>query len=690
MQYRKTVSRLNDRIVRIACAPKNRGGHTATFAVKDPERFEKVRTRKEGGRRVAKVGGIEVRFVEDGKPLNARNLAVSWDRNGQTLSWKPGQRDWDNLGGVPVGLDALREDLIPKGPCGYDPMKGFDAHGHGIQVPQLHLADMLAEELGRKERDEETEAEVRRLLDGDPPTLFSEWPAKAKAIRDKVMTVPPGYLSRSGLTIIRDDSLPWDTDEDWPLNGKRSLSQIIYLIHYETDYKLGLQLISELLGPIPPIPEWQLGVWFSVFRPMGEKDWVQLKEDFDKHELPLDVFVVDTDWHALNWHGFDWNPKLFPDPERFRKWKDKNRLHAAFNVHPYSVPEGDTRLSEFYAQTGVEPNLYTKENAPNQFLPGCQPVDLFDKDQAAAWFEIFHHPIEEQGCDTWWVDGYLEDAAGHDATAFMNELYYRNTHVGVARKLPILSRGYGMGSHRSTLLFTGDTFGQWPTLEEEVRVTARAGNKLWAHISHDIGGFFGKSWADKKNKPPDDLFVRWTQFGCLSPIMRFHSDHGIREPWRFKKQSFEIIRRFLWLRQALRPYLLELANRAHECGLPLCRPMYYEHPDLEVAYEAEYQYFLGEALLFVPVVREDSRVAAWIPPGRWHHAFLPRTIEGPCWIEEEVPLEISPLYVKEGVEFAVLDVDALRRGKKKPIQYEVSRDGLFADVIGFDAPGKAR
>jgi alpha-glucosidase (family GH31 glycosyl hydrolase) len=320
-------------------------------------------------------------------------------------------------------------------------------------------------------------------------------------------------------------------------------------------------------------------------------------------------------------------------------------------VHPQYLPAEDTRLPEFLRKTGAQRNKVEAADALHEYNVGRHEVDLFDQQQADAYMDVFHRPIEQEGgCDMWWVDGTLIDNKGRDATAWLNELYCiagkKKRHRPGDHDEVVLSRTHGLGAHRSTLHFTGDTLSQWPVLEHEVRITPLASNALLAYESHDIGGFYPGHTSWKQNKPPDDLMVRWTQFGCLSPIMRLHSDHGIREPWRFKATTLDIMRRFLHFRRLLQAYLQRLADEANRSGVGLCRPMYYEFPEEEQAFNRPLQYMLGDALLVAPVTDPEGQSELWFPPGEWRHCFYDRLITGPCQIKEFVPLAYAPVYVR--------------------------------------------
>ena len=86
--------------------------------------------------------------------------------------------------------------------------------------------------------------------------------------------------------------------------------------------------------------------------------------------------------------------------------------------------------------------------------------------------------------------------------------------------------------------------------------------------SHDTGGFAGR--------PSDDLFLRWAQFGALSPLLRFHGTTS-REPWRFPAVEAGVVDA-LKLRYRLLPYIYSAALRSGETGEPIMRALMMDSP----------------------------------------------------------------------------------------------------------------
>lgn len=80
------------------------------------------------------------------------------------------------------------------------------------------------------------------------------------------------------------------------------------------------------------------------------------------------------------------------------------------------------------------------------------------------------------------------------------------------------------------------------------------------------------------------------------------------------------------------------------------RAMFLEFPDDRTTHYLDRQYMLGPSLLVAPVfVPQDEESEYYIPAGRWTSFFHPgRTIDGPIWVKEKVPLDEIPVWVRPG------------------------------------------
>jgi alpha-glucosidase (family GH31 glycosyl hydrolase) len=53
------------------------------------------------------------------------------------------------------------------------------------------------------------------------------------------------------------------------------------------------------------VPKYAMGVWWSRWYDLNNYDTKKVVADYESREIPLDVFVIDMDWHTKdNWSGF--------------------------------------------------------------------------------------------------------------------------------------------------------------------------------------------------------------------------------------------------------------------------------------------------------------------------------------------------------------------------------------------------
>jgi alpha-D-xyloside xylohydrolase len=57
---------------------------------------------------------------------------------------------------------------------------------------------------------------------------------------------------------------------------------------------------------------------------------------------------------------------------------------------------------------------------------------------------------------------------------------------------------------------------------------------------------------------------------------------------------------------------------------------------------------LGNALLVAPAIRPDGQVKLYLPAGVWYDLWSGKHLEGPAFIDKQVPLEDIPVYAREG------------------------------------------
>ena len=227
-----------------------------------------------------------------------------------------------------------------------------------------------------------------------------------------------------------------------------------------------------------------------------------------------------------------------------------------------------------------------------------------------------------------------------------------------------------LGSQRfGVVVWSGDIPSTFDSLQKQLRAglnMAMCGIPWW---TTDIGGFYDGNPNDPAFQ---ELIIRWFQFGVFCPIFRLHGFRlpyppdsnkcepynltgGPNEIWSFGEEAYDIIKNLLFLREKIKPYLMEQMKRAHEEGIPIMRPLFIDFPSDDEAYSAEDEYMFGPDLLVAPILYEGMRSRrVYLPEGaKWTSAYDGTVHEGGQWIESEAPLNVIPIFLKNEAKIPI-------------------------------------
>ncbi len=480
------------------------------------------------------------------------------------------------------------------------------------------------------------------------------------------VNLPPALLSRDGWAIVDDsgrpvrphnwiaprpgggppsvDVTPKNTDLDW------------YLFAYGNDYRAALQSLATISGRVPMPRKEVLGSWYCRWHPYTSDEFRQLVRGYGDHDFPLDIMVMDMDWHTQNatfshvysdnpgWTGYTWNRQLLPDAEKLIAEFRKEGVFVTLNDHPHDgIRDHEEVYPEFMRSLGLTP---AKGNNV-EFNAG-------DKRYMDAFLAAAHGPKEQAGVDFWWLDWqqdaifpWVKGVPGLKHLPWLNELYYQYTQKNGLRGQSY-SRWGGWGDQRHPIYFSGDAQGSWRMLGFEVPFTADSGNGGCFFWAHDTGAIFGP--RDPEN------YTRWTQFSALSAALRVHSAGDTdRRPWLWGQQNEYSMRVAYHLRSQLMPYIYTSVRQCYDDTVPLLRPMYFSYPTQEAAYHAAGQYLFGDNLLVAPIVSPGvgpgkvAKQSVWFPSGTWFNVFTGERFEDDSQKLVTADLNEMPLYARAGV-----------------------------------------
>lgn len=527
-----------------------------------------------------------------------------------------------------------------------------------LQIKFLDKKKPFIWNLGLKQKD--NLKGTSRTLDRYDGTTF-----KKRNEPNKELLLEDGLLSRDGWTLIDDSSgLLFDNSEfSWIKERTNAAVQDMYFIGYGSDYKAALKDFTLFAGKVPLPPRFVFGYWWSRYWAYSDNEMRNIVADFEKFRVPLDVLVIDMDWHQTDslfaekdqwgqrkhWTGWTWEKRLFPDPDQFFHWAKTKNLKTTLNLHPAS---GIAPFESQYEDFAKAMNFDTS-NRDNIHWQSS------NKKFMKTLFDVVLHPIEKQGMDFWWLDWqqwvYDKDVEKLNNTWWINYTFFEDMKRNSTKRPLIYHRWGGLGNHRYQIGFSGDAYITWNTLEYQPYFTNTASNVLYGYWSHDIGGH---KFIEDDNvyEFAPEMYVRWVQYGALSPILRTHSNKDpslVKEIWKYKGLYYNALDDAIRFRYQLVPYIYTMARETFDSGVSLCRPMYYDYPAEDLAYTYSRQYMFGDNILVSPIgspmKNGISEVKVWLPAGdNWYELHTGTMIGGGKDVTRHFTIEEYPIYIKAG------------------------------------------
>ena len=364
--------------------------------------------------------------------------------------------------------------------------------------------------------------------------------------------------------------------------------QDVYLLLCKKDARLLRKLYVELTGKPELVRLSVLGGWNSKYYAYTEDEAKQLILDYEKHNVPLDVMVIDTDWRSCEhgW-GYDINTKLFPDIKRFTDFAHEHGVEIMFNDHP--EPANGTQVF------APEEIAYREKNLQSLMEKG---LDIWWYDR--NWVTRLIPPTESVRWETFGLYLFEDITRHYYQNAVQDKEVYRRPVI-MGNVVNILNGTYSgitdSASHRYSIQWTGDIDSLPNFIAQEIDSLVKCGNNAIPYMNSDCGGHLGN--------PDKELFIRWMQYGALSPVFRPHCTNSVkrtREPWAYDNETLDIVRAYNNLRYRLLPVIYKNAYNAYETGEPIFKALGWEYPEDLKALKINDEYMLGNDILIKPIV----------------------------------------------------------------------------------------
>ena len=471
----------------------------------------------------------------------------------------------------------------------------------------------------------------------------------------------------------------WNTPATGKVTFGKNMTEWHFNMEDEIDYYICvgdtpseiIETYTSAVGRAPEMPEDLLGLWQSKLRYYNEEQVLSVAEEYKNRGIPLDVIVIDY----IHWPKFgDWkfDNTCFPDPTEMTEKLLEMKVKPMVSVWP-AVERSSSNYKEMMDKgylVGTDRGLPIHTDFFN--------LSYFDATNPDArkfvWNKIKDGYVKH-GIKHFWLDCaepefrdyHLDNYryADGNTTMVANEYpkhYTKMIWDGLKaegeKDVVSLVRSAWTGSQKyGALVWSGDIESTFDALKNQVQAGINMGICGFPWWTTDTGGFMHGDIDDPKFH---ELLVRWFQYSTFCPILRMHGDRqsskhipdgtkyfAPNEIWSYGEKVYEILKKYVELRQLIKPYVKKKMDEASENGAPLIRAMFYEFPEDAECWKLSTQYMFGDKYLVAPVLEAGAtKRELYLPNGQWKNIHTGEIIAGGKYISANAPIDVIPVFEK--------------------------------------------
>lgn len=437
-----------------------------------------------------------------------------------------------------------------------------------------------------------------------------------------------------------------------------------------------LEAYASVTGTVPMMPEYGLGFWQCKLRYQTQEELLEVAREYRRRKLPIDLIVIDF-FHWPKQGDWRFDETYWPDPDAMIKELKELNIELMVSIWP-TVDKNSENFQEM-----LEKGLLIRTDRGVRLAMTFQGDTIhFDPTNPAAREYVWGKAranYYDKGIKVFWLDEAEPEYRVYD---FDNYRYHLGPNVAIGNIFPTeYSRAFyeGMAAQGQTeivnlvrcawagsqrygaLVWSGDIASSWSSFRNQLSAGLNMGLSGLPWWTTDIGGFHG---GDPGEQAFRELMIRWFQWGTFCPVMRLHGDREPRQPkhgttggascrsgapnevWSYGEVIYKICKKYLQIREDLRPYTRRLMSEAHEKGTPVMRTLFYEFPRDKRAWEVEEQYMYGDKYLCCPVMAPGkTKLEAYLPEGaRWKVFGGDETWDGGRDVVVDCPLDTMPVF----------------------------------------------
>ena len=460
----------------------------------------------------------------------------------------------------------------------------------------------------------------------------------------------------------------------------RSTKQMDYWLTVADGPKQILENYTAVTGRAPMFPEDRMGLWQCKLRYRTQDEVLSVARQYQKEGIHIDQIVIDF-FHWTVQGDWKFDTTYWPDPKAM-----VDELHSMGIKVIVSVwPSVDRKSENFQPMMDRGLLIRTERGAAQtyDYQGDCVEIDVFNPETRKYVWEICKKNYYDFGIDAFWLDNSEPDYGVYDFDHYRyiagpalscsniypqlySRVFYDNMKdLGDGTVVNLLRCAWAGSQKYGNVVWSGDVPSTFEAFYDQLQAGLNMGLAGIPWWTTDIGGFHGGNVESDDFK---ELLLRWFAFGTFSPVMRLH---GLRLPgtqiisksgevrewtgaanevWSYGEEAYEIMVKFIRIRELMRDDIRAFMKEAHEKGTPVMRALFYEFPEDSLCWNIYDEYMFGPDLLVCPVCREHAQSReVYLPAGHnWTLAHTGEVFEGGSHITVETPIDTIPVFLRDG------------------------------------------
>lgn len=409
------------------------------------------------------------------------------------------------------------------------------------------------------------------------------------------------------------------------------------------------EIPDELLFSSP-----QYNTWIELTYNQNERDILAYAQSMIDHGLPPGVLMIDDTWQE-DYGMWYFSPRRFQNPKEMCE-----KLHGqGFKIMLWMCPFVSMDSPAYRDIVGGlhykgpggfvanKAKAWSNDPATISWWNGRSAMLDFTHPNAGAWYSgVLQRLMKDYGIDGFKFDGgdicyYTRGTMAFDVAATAVD------QAAAYGRFPLASR---VSEYRNSYANCGkpvavrllDKGHNWEALGKLIPDMLATGLTGHPFVCPDmIGGgdfvaFLPGSTFD------EELFIRSAQIHALAPMMQFSAS-----PWRVLSEAGQVaVKKAVDIRRLFAKDIVAIAHASGSTGEPMMRCMEYVFPKCGYSSISD-QFMMGDKLLVAPQTKKGAQSRkVVIPPGKWA-SDEGKTIEGPCIVEEQTPINRLPYYIRQ-------------------------------------------